>query len=57
MAFLWNSATSEAWIAAPRAKSSDGLNVVVSVTGGFTGTEAGKRPAMRGDFKGVGGHA
>jgi len=58
MDFLSNSATSEAWIAAPRAKSSDGLSVVVSVTGEFTGTLSWEEGGnARSDFEGVGGHA
>lgn len=42
-----NSAISQAWIAGPPPESSDGLSAVVSVAGEFTGTESGKRAAMR----------
>jgi len=47
MPCLSNSPFSEAWIAAPRAESYDGLSAVVSVAGAFTGTESEKRAAMQ----------
>lgn len=48
-----NSTISEAWIAAPRAESSDGLSAVVSVAGAFTVTDSGKRAAIREAILGV----
>jgi len=47
MSSLLNSTISDAWIAVPRAESSDELSAVVSVAGVFTGTESGNRAAMR----------
>ena len=47
MSSFLNSTISDAWIAVPRAESSDGLSAVVSVAGVSTATESGNRAVMR----------
>lgn len=48
-----NSAMREAWIAAPRAESSDGLRATVEVAGALMGVVGGKMPARREAILGV----
>lgn len=48
-----NSAISEAWIAAPRAESSDGLRAMVEVAGALIGVDGGKSWARRVAILGV----
>jgi len=52
---LSNPTISEASIAGPRAESSDELAAVVRTARGFTGTNSGKRAAMRVAILGVWG--